>query len=292
MTKFLEHTFANLGLQLLFGVGIISLLGFVIWRLNRTFFKLLGYKKGRGTFLSTGAIGVPIHEFGHAFFCVLFFHKIKEVKWFQWNTTDGTLGYVRHTFNKKNIYQQIGNFFIGIGPLVFGSAVIVGLIYILLPNSGDMSFMGGTSISKYWSTVWHVFLVIFDYHNFAFVSWWIFIVLACSIAMHMDLSMADIKGMLRGLLYIIVVMLVMNMALVLIKLKWARAVTNAFLWMSISVVSFMAISVLLLSMLVLIAAFFRFIQRRIRMRRAKKGRLPAKGAKITTPVIQPSDAEA
>jgi len=277
---FLRHLFENFALQLVFFVGIISVLGLLIWRLNKTLFRLLGAKKGKRVFLATGIIGVPIHEFGHVFFCVLFLHKIKEVKWFTPNSKDGTLGYVRHNFKKRNIYHQIGNFFIGIGPLLFGSGVIVGLMFIfmyaLMGNTDVATILGGgTSLGSYFSSVWNVFSAIFNPSNLINGWWWVFIVLACSIAMHMDLSWADIKGGLRGLAFISIILFLMNVILVLISKSAAKAVTGAFMWLSVSVVSFMGIAVLILVFLVVISAIAVFIKHRIQ-RRVGKGKKPVK----------------
>lgn len=226
--------------------------------------------------MSTGWIGVPIHEFGHAFFCVFFRHKIVEVKWFQPNTTDGTLGYVRHSFDKKNVYHQIGNFFIGVGPLLFGSLAILLLMFLFVPNSGMVAAaskvrLGDGSgfwavMADYWSILWKVFVAIFNYHNFSFILWWIFFAFACSIAMHMDLSWADIKGMLCGLIYIVILMFILNFFLCLIKVKWAHAVTRGCLWLSVSVVSFMALAVLLLLILVAVCGLTKFIKIKIQKR--------------------------
>jgi len=253
----------NFGLQVVFFIGIISALGLLIWRLNKTFFKLLGPKAGRRVFLTTGVVGTPIHEFGHVFFCVIFRHRIKEVKWFTPNSADGTLGYVLHTYNKKNVYHQVGNFFIGLGPLLFGAAAIVGLMYIFMPNASEVSFMGGTSAEAYLDTLWSVFSAIFSPSNFASILWWIFIILACSIAMHMDLSVADIKGSARGLVWILVIMLVLNTFLCVSDITWAQGLTGGCLWLSVSVVSFMATAVLLLSAVVAICAFVRWIRHKI-----------------------------
>ena len=247
----------------MFFIGIIAGLGLVIWRLNKTFYKLLGGKVGRRVFLTTGVLGTPIHEFGHVFFCVLFRHKIKEVKWFRPNSADGTLGYVLHVYNKNSIYQQIGNFFIGLGPLLFGSAAIVGLLYIFLPNASDVSFGGGASVELYFETLWSVFLAIFDINNLSNIMWWIFVILAGSISMHMDLSVADIRGSARGLWYIVAVLLVVNLVLCIIDVALSAAVTRGCLWLSVWVVSFMAVAVLLLAVLVLISALVRWIGHKI-----------------------------
>ncbi|MGO0807158.1 hypothetical protein ACTPEF_24675, partial [Clostridioides difficile] len=34
---------------------------------------------------------------------------------------DGILGYVSHSYKKDNLYQSIGNFFIGIAPIIGGT---------------------------------------------------------------------------------------------------------------------------------------------------------------------------
>jgi len=293
MVTFLRHLFENLALQLVFFVGIISVLGLIIWRLNKTFFRILGWKKAKRVVLATGIIGVPIHEFGHVFFCIIFFHKIKEVKWFMPNSTDGTLGYVRHTFKKKNPYQQIGNFFIGIGPLLFGSGAIVLLMFLfflLIPGASMNNLGGSTSAAQYWHSVWDVFLTVFRPGNLVNGWWWIFIVLASSIAMHMDLSWADIKGGLRGLMFISIILFVMNIILVLIHRSAAKAVTNAFMWLSVSVVSFMAIAILILLFLVLVSLVATLIKRGIK-RKLSKGKKP-KEKPVLAPAGEPETAVA
>ncbi|MGO0916500.1 hypothetical protein ACTPEM_26060, partial [Clostridioides difficile] len=37
---------------------------------------------------------------------------------------DGILGYVSHSYKKDNLYQSIGNFFIGIAPIIGGTIMI------------------------------------------------------------------------------------------------------------------------------------------------------------------------
>src|SRR6185437_12024785 len=69
------------------------------------------------------APGVAIHELGHAFFCLIFRHKIVKMKLFS-PQSDGTLGYVQHSYNPASTYQKFGNFFIGTGPIWFGTLLV------------------------------------------------------------------------------------------------------------------------------------------------------------------------
>ncbi len=85
--------------QILFTIGIIYLFGWLISLCNKFFYKNLG-SFGTVACYITGFIGTPVHECSHALMCLLFGHKINEIKLFQ-ISNDGTLGYVNHSFNKK-----------------------------------------------------------------------------------------------------------------------------------------------------------------------------------------------
>jgi hypothetical protein len=83
-------------------------------------------------------IGTPVHELGHLCFAVLFGYKIDQVCLFRTMKKakkDGTLGFVKmhhegRTFLSR-LFRDIGQFFIGIGPLVFGPCVIYGVSRLL-----------------------------------------------------------------------------------------------------------------------------------------------------------------
>lgn len=110
-------------------VLLAALLQFVTTLLRNRWFELLGEKSW--TFLAMP--GTIVHETGHALFCLLFRHKIEEMKLFS-PMPDGTLGYVRHTWEKKSLFQRAGNFFIGTGPVIFGTSVIIVVTAYLMPE--------------------------------------------------------------------------------------------------------------------------------------------------------------
>ncbi len=87
---------------------------------------------GRNLFLYGFAwLGCSVHELSHAFFALIFGHKIKEIALFKPNSSGESLGHVSHSYNKKSIYQKIGNFFIGVGPLLAGGIVLFGITLLL-----------------------------------------------------------------------------------------------------------------------------------------------------------------
>ena len=110
-------------------VLLAALLQLVTALLRSRWFELLGEKSW--TFLAMP--GTIVHETGHALFCLLFRHKIEEMKLFS-PAPDGTLGYVRHTWEKKSLFQRVGNFFIGTGPVIFGTGVIIAVTACLMPE--------------------------------------------------------------------------------------------------------------------------------------------------------------
>ena len=120
-------------LQMVFTLGFVFLFGKVIALCNGAFYRNFG-SKGRAVCYATGFIGTPVHEASHALMCLIFGHKIVEIKFFQPNSSDGTLGYVRHSYNPKNIYQKVGCLFIGIAPVLVGALILAGLLYLLLPE--------------------------------------------------------------------------------------------------------------------------------------------------------------
>lgn len=73
-------------------------------------------------------IGTPLHELSHAFMCLVFGHKITDMRLLILDPNSNVAGYVSHTYNKNNFYQNLGNFFIGIAPIL-GGFLTVSIIY-------------------------------------------------------------------------------------------------------------------------------------------------------------------
>ena len=121
---------------------------------------------GGNAYIYLTAPGVAVHELSHAFFCLVFRHKINEMKLFS-PEDDGTLGYVNHSYNPENYYQRTGNFFIGTGPIWGGIFVLYLFSKILLPETmlpfsgsiGDnlTAFLGGFFSVSSW-TDWKFYI--------------------------------------------------------------------------------------------------------------------------------------
>ncbi len=216
--------------NVLFQAGVfivfVYVIGFVISLINRTFYKLTG--SGRAVCLATGLIGTPIHELSHAVMCLLFFHKIEEIRLYQIDDSNGVLGYVNHSYNRKNLYQVLGNYFIGVAPIMVGAVVLYFLIKLLIPSAFDeinaeisvlVAFqkdgIDGNIISYLFSVcsvaLTSIFTTDFSYKTI------IFLVVCLCIALHMNLSSADLKGSFGSIPLFIVLLFVVNFALSVIS---------------------------------------------------------------------------
>lgn len=210
----METAFIHFVIQALSTAGVFCLFGIFLWLSNRLFYFLVG-KKAHAICVGTGIIGTPIHEIGHAFFCILFFHRIDEIKFFQPNSDDGVLGYVNHSYNSRNLYHQIGNFFIGIGPILFGGGMLIFLMRVLIPDV-FLEFISESkhlSLSNLLSTTFGGIKVLFHADHFREGLFWLFLILAAFISLHMSLSFADMKTGFAGLICLLVFLFVSDVVL-------------------------------------------------------------------------------
>ena len=189
---------------LILGGGVLPLLAaaFVMQIIANILRKLLRTRLGDGYVYLT-APGVMLHELGHAFFCLVFRHKIIEMKLFA-PDDNGTLGYVLHTYNPNSLYQKIGNFFIGTGPVWGGLAALVLLSRLLLPSA----MLEGNSAME---QIQHFFSGLATLAFWKSRQSWLWIYLSLTIVSHITLSTPDLKGAGDGFIMIVLTVLLVNL---------------------------------------------------------------------------------
>lgn len=121
---------AHLGATL---IGLGLLLG-ALHLLERVSSRYLSRHLGWNSVLFTGWLGVPLHELGHLAAAKLFGHRVVAWKLFEPDPVSGTLGYVRHAYRRRNLWQLSGSFVIGIAPLLSGGAFLFLLLTWMVPD--------------------------------------------------------------------------------------------------------------------------------------------------------------
>ena len=180
---------------------------------------------GRSIYLYVFAwLGIAIHEISHAIFVVLFGHKIEEIVLFS-PKSDGTLGYVIHSYNKKNPFHNIGNFFIGLGPVLIGPVLLYFILIWFLGsdfvNNIDININLESIINyeRLWSNLLLMLenykdILHLDFNNITMPNWkiGIFLFVLFSIGSSISMSNADIKGAWSGFIYFVALLIIFNLS--------------------------------------------------------------------------------
>ncbi len=208
-------------LETVYLTAVMIVIGFFLGVLRSNSLKNFQRRFGSKSLMITGFIGVPIHELSHGLIALLFGHKITEVKLFQKPDANGTMGYVKHSYRKNNLYHEIGNFFIGIAPMFGGTISIIALMRFTIARSyfnlieileKGLKFevlnkeVFYNILLLYRSFLKNIFLI----ENFKNPYFYLFLFLSICIASHISLSKADVKGASKGLGVIFLLLLILN----------------------------------------------------------------------------------
>ena len=211
--------------QLLFLFGLLILL-VILLTLSATHVARLSVRFwGRNLFLyGFSWLGTSIHELSHAFFALVFGHRITEIVLFEPNKDGSSLGHVNHTYNKRSIYNKIGNFFIGIGPVVTSGIVLFFATFIIFNHNitQQSSFRISTEIFTSFSFLKQDAIAIknsfFSFYNVVFsqnsTTWWkviLYFYILYSIGSSMTLSSSDIASSISGLIWVVIFFLLFNL---------------------------------------------------------------------------------
>lgn len=175
----------------------------------------LASRFGWKSVLWTGWLGTPIHELSHAVLCKVFRHRIDEMALFEPDLRSGRLGYVRHSWTTGNWFEEVGNFFIGLAPLVGGSVALAGILWLFFPdavsNMISSSGIGNDSsaaepasfTSMLFASVQSLLQDLLSFKNLFSWKFWLFTYLVLCVGSHMAPSRSDYDGASRGVLMVV-----------------------------------------------------------------------------------------
>lgn len=205
--------------------GIFFVFGLILSKLQEWTHGVYRAGVGWKGILLTAWIGTPIHELGHVFFAKLFRHRIVSISLFKPNERTGGLGHVNHSYNEKNVYQKIGNFFIGAAPLIWGGIALGLLLYFCVPNGRDIfaaTQIAPVSVTVVGQSIWNILQLLFSPENFHHWYFFAFLYVSFCVASHMAPSKEDRRGMWRGFFWLVCLVIIGNMLALLFKTDITR----------------------------------------------------------------------
>ena len=181
--------------------GIFLVFGFILSRIQT--FIVRNYQRSVGWrgVLWTAWLGTPVHEYSHELVALIFGHRITEVVLFAPDPKTGELGHVSHSYNRHSLYQNIGNFFIGLAPLIIGPILLTLMLYFLVPRGGEAFghlVIDPGSWTTSWQSVKNFLLILFSPADLLSFRFWLVLYLSFCIASHLAPSRSDLHGAWAG----------------------------------------------------------------------------------------------
>lgn len=159
-----------------------------------------------------GGLGVIVHELSHAFVALVFMHKITHITLVRFRNIQqtGQLGSVEHEWNRDNLYENLGNFFIGLAPCFFCSVALWGVHGYLIGNRALT--IGQPNLNGSLEATWNNIIDSFSGLNWELLVYIILmIMISCT---GYELSDADWSNVKDGLAYWIILLVVIYAGLV------------------------------------------------------------------------------
>jgi hypothetical protein len=217
---------------------------------------------GKAIYLSAW-LGTPIHELSHAAICLLFGHKIQRLVLFNPDSR-GTLGYVNHAYNNRNVWQVMGNFLIAIAPLFGGLFALYLVTWWMLDDAArlfdllnsmalnDLNYFQPSKIFTLHKAMLAFLKEAYIVSPYKLIFWAYF---CAAISLHLCPSKEDLKGVWVGFILLVSLCLTIMLLSQIFDLDWFSGVKNF-----INMASMLyLIGIILASILVLFLFIFGFV---------------------------------
>ena len=106
--------------MLLFTAAVPLGFSLLIGVCNKAFCGLVGSGRGRPILIALHAVLTPVREFAHLVAAVVTFHHVGDFCLLNLHDPEGELGFVEHSYNRRNPVAVFGNYLFAVLPAVFG----------------------------------------------------------------------------------------------------------------------------------------------------------------------------
>ena len=151
--------------------------------------------------LWTGWLGAPIHEYSHALMAKLFGLHVVEIAPFLPDKKSGRLGYVVLLYDRGNLWQKIGHFFVCFAPLIGGAFALWLVSLIFYPGSAQLVGQPdgeGLGLLSFWRAVGRLSDIV-NMEHLGEIKFWLFSYLVLSIGSHLAPSSSDYRSCRKSL---------------------------------------------------------------------------------------------
>ena len=209
----LEEYLIYIGQLLALTLGVMVACGLVAWMARKIFMYFVGDSATLILYASS-IIGTPVHELGHALMCIPFAHRITDMKLLlPPSRRSRTLGYVQHSYNRKNPWAVFGDLFISFGPIFSGIGVMVLVLLLCFPaqwnaylDSSRAMVESGADARQITSAVFSLLFSLIGGLQEGGIRAIVGLVIILSVSQHITLSLADLRGCFRALLIYLVIL--------------------------------------------------------------------------------------
>ncbi len=197
-----------IGQLLALTLGVMVVCGLVAWFARKVFMYFVGDSATLVLYASS-VVGTPVHELGHALMCIPFAHRITDMKLLlPPSRRSRTLGYVEHSYNRKNPWAVFGDLFISFGPIFSGIGVMILVLSLCFPtqwnaylDSSRMIVENGADVQQITASIFSLLFSLFEGLNSKDAARSIVgLIIILSVSQHITLSLADLKGCFKALL--------------------------------------------------------------------------------------------
>lgn len=246
-------------------LGAMVVCGLVAWLAREVFMYFVGNSATLVLYASS-VVGTPVHELGHAMMCIPFGHRITDMQLLMLpGRRSRTLGYVEHSYNHKNPWAVFGNLFVSFGPIFSGLTVMVLVLVLCFPaqwsaymESSRTVANAGAGIAQTATIAFSLLFSLFRGIQEQPVASIVGIIIILSVAQHISLSFADLRGCLVGLAMYAGIVLVFGGITMLFG--WQGGIVNALTTFHLRLLSLFCISLAFSLAWVLLALLVYFLR--------------------------------
>lgn len=233
---------------LILTLGVMAACGLVSWLARKAFMHLMG-NSATVVFYASSIVGTPIHELGHALMCIPFGHRIKDMKLFMIpKKRSRTLGYVEHTHNRKDWWAVFGDLFISFGPIFSGIGVMVLVLSLCFGEqwrayleASRSAIESGVSFQEMTSIAFSLLISLFKGFGENVFGAIVGILIILSVAQHITLSLADLKGCRKALVMYVCVIAVF--AAITMLFGWQESIVGWLMKINLPLLSLFCVSI-------------------------------------------------